>query len=68
MCAGGSPDQIMIRGPERLVALLRQRLADLPAEVDYVEDSGVEAIVEANATRIATELRPWAELLASLDA
>ena len=27
-----------------------------------------EAVVEANATQIVTELRPWAELLASLDA
>ena len=68
LCAGGSPGLITIRGPERVLARLRERLADLPAEVNYVEDDGVEAIVEANATRIETELRPWAELLASLDA
>ena len=68
LCAGGSPGLITIRGPERLLALLRQRLADLPAKVDYVEDNNVEAIVEVDAARIATELRPWAELLASLDA
>jgi hypothetical protein len=68
LLAGGSPDLITIRGPERILAPVRERLADLPANIEYVEDSGVEAIVEANSTRIATELRPWAELLASLDA
>ncbi len=68
LCAGGSPGLITIRGPERVLSLLRQRVADLPAEVDYVEDKGVEAVVEAGATQIVTELRPWAELLASLDA
>ncbi len=69
LCAGGSPGLITIRGPERVLALLRERIADLPAEVDYVDDDkGVEAVVEAKATQIVTELRPWAELLASLDA
>jgi hypothetical protein len=68
-CAGGSPGLITIRGPERVLALLRERIADLPAQVDYVvDDKGVEAVVEAKATQIVTELRPWAELLASLDA
>ena len=68
LCAGGSPGLITIRGPERVLALLRERIADLPAEVDYVDDKGVEAVVECKATQIVTELRPWAELLASLDA
>jgi flagellar biosynthesis/type III secretory pathway protein FliH len=68
ICAAGSPGLITIRGPERMLALLRKRLADLPAEVDYVEDDSVEVVVEANVTRIASELRPWADLLASLDA
>jgi len=67
LCAGGSPGLVRIRGPERVLSLLRERIADLAAEVDYVEDEGVEAVVEANATQIVTELRPWAELLASLD-
>ncbi len=68
LCAGGSPGLMTIRGPERLLALLRERIADLPAEVEYIDDNGVEAVVEVNATQVATELRPWAELLASLDA
>jgi hypothetical protein len=67
LCAGGAPGLITIRGPERVLHLLRERIADLPAEVRYVEDDGVEAVVEAGATQIVTELRPWAELLASLD-
>jgi hypothetical protein len=68
LCAGGSPGLIKIRGPERMLALLRDRIIGLPVEVEYVEDEGMEAVVEASATQIATELRPWAELLASVEA
>jgi hypothetical protein len=66
--SSASPGLIKIRGPERVLALLRERIADLPIEVEYVEDDRVETIVEANATRIVSELRPWAELLASFEA
>ena len=41
LSAGGSPGLIKIRGPERMLALLRERIADLPIEVEYVEDEGV---------------------------
>ncbi len=68
LCAGGSPGLIKICGPERMLALMRERIVDLPIEVEYVEDEGVETIVEANATQIAAGLRPWAELLASFEA
>jgi hypothetical protein len=68
ICAGSSPGLIKIRGPERVLALLRQRIADLPVEVEYVDDDGVETVVEANATQILAALRPWAELLASFEA
>ena len=64
--AAGSPGSITIRGPERLLALLRPRIADLPVTIAYVEDKGAEVIVEAGPTQIVTALRPWAELLASL--
>ena len=68
LCAGGSPGPITIRGPQRVLALLRERIAELPAEIEYVDDdNGVEAVVETKATQIVTELGPWAELLASLD-
>jgi hypothetical protein len=67
LCAGRSPSLITIRGPERLLTRLRERTADLPAAIEYVEDDGVEAVVETDATQIITELRPWADLLASVD-
>jgi hypothetical protein len=67
LCAGRPPGLITIRGPERILSLLRERIADLPTEIDYVEDHGVEAVVEAGTTQIVTELRPWAELLSSLE-
>ena len=59
---------IKIRGPERALGLLRGQIADLPIEVEYVEDGGVETVVESNATRIVADLRPWAELLAAFEA
>jgi hypothetical protein len=68
LSAGSSAGLIKIRGPERVLAPLRQRIADLPVEVEYVEDGGVETVVEANATRIVADLRPWAELLAAFEA
>jgi hypothetical protein len=51
-----------------LLALLRERIAVLPIEVEYVEDDRVETVVEANGTQIVAELRPWADLLASFEA
>ena len=66
--SSASPGLIKIRGPERVLALLRQRIADLPIEVEYVEDDRVETVVAANATQIVAELRPWADLLASFEA
>jgi hypothetical protein len=68
LCAGASPGLIKIRGPERMLAPLRERIGDLPIEVEYVEGEGVETVVEANAARIVADLRPWAELLASFEA
>jgi hypothetical protein len=68
IASSASPGLIKIRGPERVLALLREQIADLPIEVAYIEDAGVETIVEANATQIVAELRPWAELLASFEA
>jgi hypothetical protein len=68
LSTGDSSGLIRIRGPERMLARLRERIADLPIEVEYAEDDGVEATVEADATRIVAELRPWAELLAGFEA
>jgi vacuolar-type H+-ATPase subunit E/Vma4 len=66
LCAPGSPGLITIRGPERVLARLRERIADLPVKVATVEDKGAEAVVEAGATQIVTSLRSWAKLLASV--
>jgi hypothetical protein len=67
LCAGGAPGLISIRGPEPLLRRLRERVGPLAATVEYVEDNSVEVVVEAGPTRIATELGPWADLLASFD-
>ena len=66
LAAGGLPGSMTIRGPEHLLANLRERIADLPIAVSFVDDGGAEIIVEAGATQIVTALRSWAELLARL--
>jgi hypothetical protein len=68
LSADGSPGLVKIRGPEGVLARLRERIGDLSIEVEYVEEEGVETVVTANATQIVAELRPWAELLASFEA
>ena len=64
--ATGSTAVLTIRGPERLLARLRDRIADFPVMVAYVEDKGAEVVVEAGATQIVTALHSWGELLAAL--
>ncbi len=68
LVSGGGPGLITIRGPEHVLGLLRGRVAGLPAEFDFVDSAGPEALVEAGATQIVTELQPWSDLLASLSA
>ena len=67
LVSGGGPGLITIRGPEQVLSLLRDRIRGLPAEFDFVDSAGPEAVVEANSTQIVTELQPWSKLLASLD-
>ena len=62
--ASGAPALMTIRGPERLLHLLRQRVDQLGADVEYVAGDGVELVVEARDTRIESQLKPWADLLA----
>jgi hypothetical protein len=68
LSVGRSPELIKIRGPERVLVPLRQRIVDLPIKIEYVEDEGVQTVVEADSTQIVAELRPWADLLASFEA
>jgi hypothetical protein len=63
---GGTPSLIKIRGPERVLAALRERVAYLAVEVEYVADHGVEVSIEADDTTIRSQLQPWSDLIASL--
>lgn len=67
ICAGAPSGAIKISGPESLLRLLKARVADLPVDIRYAPDRGVEAVVEVGPTRIATELRAWSELLSSFE-
>ena len=64
--AGGSPGLIKIRGPERLLEKLRERVSALPVDVEFIVEDNVEATIEAQHTMIRSELQPWADLIASL--
>jgi hypothetical protein len=63
---GGSAGLIKIRGPERVLATLRERVAYLAVDVEFVADHGVEVSIEAGETTIRSQLQPWADLIASL--
>ena len=66
LAGAGQPTLMKIKGPERLLALLKQRLATLAIEVEFTMEAGVEVTVEAHQTTISTEIAPWAGLIASL--
>jgi hypothetical protein len=65
--ASASPALITIRGPEHLLHLLRERAASLGAHVEYVVQDGIEVSVEARDTLIESQLKSWADLLATID-
>jgi hypothetical protein len=63
--AWAAPGMIRIRGPERLLGKLRERVLLLFVDVEFTADDGVDITVEAQDTLITTALKPWADLLAS---
>jgi hypothetical protein len=67
LCGGASPGLMRIRGPERLLHLLRERLGALSCAIDYIAGDSVEVLVEAGDTLIETQLGPWAALLSAMD-
>ena len=54
---------IKARGPEKLLSLLKSRVAPLAVEVEFVEEDGVEIVVATPATEIRTELGAWRQLI-----
>jgi flagellar biosynthesis/type III secretory pathway protein FliH len=64
LCGSGSPGLMKIRGPEDLLAKLREALADVAIDVEYREQAGVDVTVEASGARISTGLQAWKDLLA----
>lgn len=59
----GGVNLVRVRGPERLLAELRKKLATLAVDVEYVEEEGVEISVAAEATEIRSELASWTKLI-----
>lgn len=54
-----------VRGPEDLIANLRQRLGESAHSVTFVADESADVVVTAGDTIIETQLRLWAERLAT---
>jgi len=63
---GGQPGLMRIRGPERLLNLLKGRLSKVAVDVEYVPEDSAEITVEAQHTNIRSEFASWMNLLASL--
>lgn len=62
----GRPGLMKIRGPEKLLNVLKEKTAALAVDVEFVAEDGIEITVEALHTTIASEIAPWAELIAKL--
>lgn len=54
---------LKVRGPERLLSVLKPKIQELAVDVEYVEDSGVEITVAAQSTEIRSELGSWMRLI-----
>ncbi len=65
LCSGRAPGIVKIRGPKRLLKALRERVAELPVEFEFVQEEAVEVTVEAQHTLIRSQLRPWEDLISS---
>lgn len=63
----GSNEKIAIKimGPADLLAVLRERLASVPAAVDYEPQACVDVSVIAEQTAIETQLEGWIKLIAA---
>jgi hypothetical protein len=59
----GAIGLVKVRGPERLLSALKEKIEALAVDVEYVEDAGVEITVSAQATEIRSELAAWARLI-----
>jgi hypothetical protein len=64
---GGQTGLMKIRGPEKVLSVLKKRVSQIALDVEYVsEEEEIEVTVEAQQTTIRSALAPWADLIASL--
>ena len=57
--AAGAPTLLRIHGPEKILSAMSERLSDRPVKVEYCLNEGIEAVVEADESRIETQLHSW---------
>ncbi len=58
---------VTVRGPERLLARLKQCASELAVDVEYCCEERVEVLITTSNTCVESQLQPWGALLASLD-
>jgi hypothetical protein len=66
LARGGGVSLLKIKGPEPLLSALKPKVENLAVEVEYVEESGIEISVVAQATEIRSELGAWTRLIDDL--
>jgi len=59
LLATDEPALLRIQGPEKLLDAMRERLSGRPFKAEYRLSEDVDVIVEANNTRIETQLQSW---------
>jgi hypothetical protein len=63
--SGDSPALLKISGPEFMLSVLRDRLSNHPAPVEYSVEEGLDVTVEAQQTIIRSQLEAWINLIES---
>jgi|SRR5579872_2907135 hypothetical protein len=63
--SGDSPAVLKISGPEFMLSVLRDRLSNHPAPVEYSVEEGLDVTVEAQQTIIKSQLQTWSDLIES---
>lgn len=66
LLSGGESPLIEIRGPEDLLAMLREKLAILSGTINYSPDDSVDVRIVAGQTLIESRIGAWAERIKSM--
>ena len=66
LARGSGVALLKVRGPEKLLSLLKSRIGGLAVNVEYVEEEDVEIVVASSTTEIRSELGAWRALIENI--